>query len=283
MKLLTLILLTALTTLSAHATPLVHNKLQNSKDQYFIELIELALSKVGKTKSFELQQTSETLNQDQLVEGIKFGSVSILWAGTQPTYEQNLRPIRVPLLKGLQGHRLFIINKHNQANFHRIHSLADLKTLNAGQGRSWGDTQILRDAGLNVVTAVKKESLFYMVDGGRFDYFPLAVHEPWDEIRARPDLELSVDKELLLIYPMPMYFFVSRDNEELAQAIEQGLNLAIADGSFDQVFYQAPHIKSALQQAQLANRRVIEINNPNLSPATPLDRKELWLDLAKVM
>ncbi|GGA72624.1 hypothetical protein GCM10011369_13000 [Neiella marina] len=283
MKLLTLILLTVLTAISAHAAPLVHNKLQSNKDQYFIELIELALSKVGKTHAFELQQTAEALNQDQVVEGIKSGSVSILWAGTQPAYEQSMRPIRVPLLKGLQGHRLFIINKNNQSNFNHINSLADLQTLNAGQGRSWGDTQILRDAGLNVVTAVKKESLFYMVDGGRFDYFPLAVHEPWDEIRARPDLDLSVDKELLLVYPMPMYFFVSQDNEELAQAIEQGLNIAIADGSFDQVFYQAPHIKSALQQAQLANRRVIEINNPNLSPATPLDRKELWLDLAKVM
>lgn len=268
-----------LLSLGASATSLTHNKIQNEKDLYFIHLIELALSKAKLTAEFDLGETSEVLNQQQLIERLKEGQISILWAGTQPEYEQDLRPIRIPLLKGLQGHRLFIINPEKQSRLKQVNTLAELQQLKAGQGRFWGDTKILRNAGLGVVTAVKKEGLFHMVDGGRFDYFPLALHEPWDEIRSHPDLNLTVDSKLLLVYPMPMYFFVKKENIKLANALEQGLNQAIADGSFDELFYQTPHIKSALQQAQLANRTVIHIQNPYLSPQTPLNRKELWLDL----
>lgn len=93
-----------LLSLGASATSLTHNKIQNEKDLYFIHLIELALSKAKLTAEFDLGETSEVLNQQQLIERLKEGQISILWAGTQPEYEQDLRPIRIPLLKGLQGH-----------------------------------------------------------------------------------------------------------------------------------------------------------------------------------
>lgn len=266
---------------SALAVSLTHNKIQSDKDLYFIRLIELALSKAGMGSEFQLTETNEVFNQLQLIERVKDGRASIVWAGTQSEYEKELRPIRIPLLKGLQGHRLFIINPESQSRLKQVDSLVELKQLKAGQGKFWGDTKILRNAGLDVVTSVKKENLFHMVDGGRFDYFPLAVHEPWDEIVARPNLDLTVDSELLLVYPMPMYFFVNRDNHQLAEAIEFGLNQAIIDGSFDEIFYETPHIKKALERAQLASRTVINIKNPDLPSLTPLNRKELWLDVGK--
>ncbi|MCM2678706.1 diguanylate cyclase [Echinimonas agarilytica] len=271
--------------LSAHisAEEIVHNKISNQKDTYFLNLINLALEKAADQSHYQLTESASLMNQANLFEAVKGGDASILWAGTQPEYEDQMLPIRVPLLKGLQGHRLFIINRLQQANFSNIDSVSDLATLKAGQGRSWGDTSILQSSGLKVVTAVKKESLFYMVDGGRFDYFPLAVHEPWDEISDRSHLNLSVENDLLLIYPMPMYFFVSKSNPKLAKTLEAGLNSAIEDGSFDQLFYNTHHIKQALQKSQLANRRVIRIDNPQLDALTPLDRKELWLDVNKVI
>lgn len=45
-----------------------------------------------------------------------------------------------------------------------------------------------------------------MLDGGRFAAYPRGVHEPWSEIAGRPELELAVEKKLMLAYKMPMYF-----------------------------------------------------------------------------
>ncbi|WAJ70600.1 diguanylate cyclase [Catenovulum adriaticum] len=267
------------TVFSLQAQQIKHTRVDDLKSQYFIALIELALAKANVEQQFSIIESSQNFNQQQQVERIKNGELSIMWAGTQPDYEHNLLPIRIPLMKGLQGHRLFIIRPDQQAAFSKVDSLSALKTLKAGQGRFWGDTEILKFSGLPVVTSVKKENLFYMLEGGRFDYFPLAVHEPWDEVLNRPTLGLMVEKHILLVYPMAMYFFVSRDNPDLHRLIVQGLEQAIADGSFDELFYNAPHIKNALKLAKLSQRQVIRIPNPTLTEQTPLKRKALWLNL----
>ena len=49
-----------------------------------------------------------------------------------------------------------------------------------------------------------------MLEGGRYDYFPRGVHEPWSEITARPHLPLTVEKHILVKYPMPAYLFVNK-------------------------------------------------------------------------
>ncbi|MER2490544.1 amino acid ABC transporter substrate-binding protein [Catenovulum sediminis] len=263
----------------ANAQQIHHTKVGDSKSRYFVELIQLAIEKADIESTYKIVESDQIFNQHQQVERIQTGELSIMWAGTQPEYEETLYPIRIPLMKGLQGHRLFIIKPEQQPEFSKVKTLQDLQAFTAGQGRFWGDTVILKNSGLPVVAPVKKESLFYMLEGGRFDYFPLAVHEPWDEVIKRKALGLTVEENILLIYPMAMYFFVSRDNKALQQLIEQGLENAIADGSFDKLFYQAPHIKNALARAQLSQRTVIRISNPNLTPQTPLERKELWLNV----
>jgi hypothetical protein len=118
-----------------------------------------------------------------------------------------------------------------------------------------------------------------MLDGERFDAFPRGASEAWTELEAFPDLKLTVEKNLVLIYPLPTYFFVSKHDPELAQELEKGLEAAIADGSFDRFFYAAPEVKEALKKSDLSNRRAIRIENPFLPKATPLNRKELFLDL----
>jgi len=202
----------------------------------------------------------------------------MLWTSSYADLVEQFLPIRIPIFKGLLGYRLLIINKNDQSKFDQVQSLADLKKLTLGQGRTWGDTHILESAGFKVVKVTKYQSLFYMVDGGRFDAFPRGVHEPYGEIAKHPELNLTVEKHLMLSYKMPMYLFVSRESKELAKNIETGLNRAIADGSFDEVFYGDPMVKSALEMADMKNRRTFYIDNPLLSKETPIDRKELWFD-----
>jgi hypothetical protein len=69
---------------------------------------------------------------------------------------------------------------------------------------------------------------------------------------------------------------VNRKNTKLAKDISEGLERAIADGSFDKVFQQ--YFGERLRKAHLGTRTVIELRNPLLTPGTPSDRPELWYD-----
>lgn len=249
----------------------------NDKNALVLELLELAIEKSG--SNIKLEPITESLTSTRAVEEVISGGLDIYWAGTRQDYEEKMQAIYVPIFKGLLGHRIFIIEQGKQPLFDNINSLADLKRLKAGQGKTWGDTQALLASGIPTVTTLKFPNLFYMLEGDRFDYFPRAVHEPWSEIERFKELNLTVEKRILLIYPLAMYFFVAKENKELYKAINDGLEKAIADGSFDKVFYSSPLIKDALAKTNIKERLVIRIPNPGMSQRTPFDRKELWLDL----
>lgn len=252
------------------------------KETLVADILELALSKSGSGIDYQFQQLAERQTEGRSIEMLKDGKMSVFWAGTQIQYENELRPIRIPVLKGLLGHRIFIIRQGEQNRFDQVKSLQDLRRIPLGQGRFWGDTVVLKHASLEVVAPVKYESLFHMLEGGRFDFFPRAVHEPWSEVTARTELNLTVENRLLLIYPFAMYFFVAIENQTLAAHIETGFRAAIADGSYDQLFFAHPMVKDALHQAKLTQRTIFRLENPNMHPDTPLNDTSLWLNIEEL-
>jgi hypothetical protein len=151
--------------------------------------------------------------------------------------------------------------------------------LKAGQGRFWSDTPILEASGIPVIKPVNYPNLFHMLDGERFDYFPRAVHEPWAEVQNSP-LSITVEKELMLVYPMPLYMFTAKNNKALADVIAYGLRKGIDDGTFDKLFMANPAIREALELTNMSGRRVFRINNPGLSAETPLNDTSLWFDIS---
>lgn len=260
----------------AYAKTLNVSWAESPKEAYPLGLLKLALS--YSDTQYTYKKTSELLTQGKQVNEVKSGGMDVAWLGTSQQLEQELLPIRIPVYRGLLGHRIFIIRAGDQARFDNITTLAQLKQVPLGQGRFWADAGILKAAGFNVVTATKYDGLFYMLDGGRFDAFPRGVHEPWSELKQFNNLPLTTEQKLMVIYPMPMYFFVNKNNKALAAEIRNGLEKAIADGSFEQYFFNNPMIQDVLQKAHLKQRRAFRINNPDLSPETPLDRQELWFD-----
>lgn len=259
-----------------YSKEIVINEVSGAKEELVVDILKLVLSKTDLQATVRMH--SEELPQSRLVDEIKSGNIDLMWAGVDPNLESALKPIRIPLLKGLLGHRIFIIKKENQARFNNIKTLADLKQLNAGQGTQWGDTQILKNGGVPVITTLKYPNLFYMLEGDRFDYFPRAIHEPWSEVAERPELNLTVEKNIMLVYPFAMYFFVNKDNQALHDKLVQGFEMAIADGSFDELFFNNQLIKDALSKTNIKHRRVIKIANPAMHADTPIHRKEFWLD-----
>ncbi|WP_338290895.1 diguanylate cyclase [Planctobacterium marinum] len=265
--------------INVQASTIIHPKSNDPKENLIAEILKLALSKSANGDSYSFQPLPNAQTEGRSMEMLKEGSMSVMWAGTQIQYEQTLLPVRIPVLKGMLGHRIFIIRQGEESRFSNIDSLSDLQRFPVGQGRFWGDTVVLQHAGLNVVTPVKYASLFPMLEGGRFDLFPRAIHEPWSEVAARPELNLTIEPRVLLIYPFAMYYFVAPDNRALASDIQQGFMRAIEDGSYDQLFYAHPMIKDALSFARLDERVVIRLENPNMSAQTPLDDKRLWLNI----
>jgi hypothetical protein len=244
---------------------------------YAMKMLRLALSKI-ETK-YNLFITDAEVSQGRNIQDVASGNLDLLWAATNQEMEDQLLPIRIPLYKGLLGHRIFIISPSSQYKFDAVKTFSDLQTIIFAQGTTWADTKILESNGLKVVHVNKYPSLFYMVDGGRFDAFPRGVQEPWSEMAKRPELSLAVEKHLMLVYRMPFYFFTNKKNITFAKDVELGLNRAIADGSFDRTFLEDPMVKDVLEKANLKNRLVFELKNPTLPKETPLDRPELWLDL----
>ncbi|HMW46751.1 MAG TPA: transporter substrate-binding domain-containing protein [Cellvibrionaceae bacterium] len=257
------------------------NEYTDPNSRYIIGQLKNALSKID-TK-YKLTILHENFTQARTNEEVKNqGLLNLCWTTSDPQIEQELRPIRIPILKGLLGYRILIINKKNQYKFSQVKTFEDLKQFTFGQGKTWTDTKILQANGLKVITTNKYPGLFHMVDGERFDAFPRGVNEPFGELAQRPDLpDLKVEDTILLVYRMPFYLFVSRDNPKLGNDIETGLNRAIADGSFDKIFYSEPNIKDVLEKANMKNRRIFNLTNPFLTKETPLDREELWFDPQK--
>jgi len=245
---------------------------------YAIKMMELALSHID--KPYKIQATYEKYTQSKTNEELKNNElINVIWEASDKTMEADFTPVRICLYKGLLGYRIFIINKKNQSKFDNIKDLSALKQLTFGQGRFWADTRILEANQFKVVKATKYSNLFFMVDGERFDAFPRGVLEPFNELSKRPELpNLAVEKNIMLVYQMPFYFFVSKNNHQLAADLEMGLNRAISDGSFDKTFFNEPSIQDAIKQANMKNRLIFNIDNPVLPDETPLERKELWLD-----
>jgi len=246
-------------------------------DRYTLKMLDLALSHIDTAYKVELD-TGEQRTQGRYVDDVISGKVDIMWAATDQDIENKLQPVRIPLLKGLLGHRIFLIHKGDQAKFDRVKTFADLQRIRLGQGTTWADTKILEANKLTVVKTNKYPSLLHMLDGGRFDAFPRGVQEPWSEVNSVQGLELEVEKRIMLVYKMPFYLFVSKDNKALAHDLEAGLTRAIEDGSFNDVFFNDPSVKDVLAKANMKNRRIFKLDNPTLSKETPVDRKELWFD-----
>ena len=254
----------------------------DARNEYFLAMLELALEKTADQGDWTLQPADQVVPQSLALQRLSNNDgIDVVWSMTSIEREKQNRAIRIPLMKGLMGYRLLIIRAEDQQWFRRLQTIDELRELRAGQGHDWPDTEILRANGLAVEGEEEYDSLFSLLQQGRFDYLPRAINEPWEELAARPNMDLMVEQGLLLYYPTAEYFFVNRQNTVLAERLEKGLRLAIEDGSFDKLFREHPINANAFGKANLLRRRIIRLDNPLLPKDTPFADKQLWWPGAK--
>lgn len=247
---------------------------------YYWELLHAALeATTAKWGPYRMEPSSIVMNAERsqaLLADSK--TISLLVRTTNKDREALMRPIFIPLDKGLTGYRLFLIEKPTQARLRNVRSLADLKPFSIGQGSRWIDTEILAHAGLTVVTGGGYESLFKMLQAGRFDLFSRGINEIGEELQAGRALDpnLAIEQNLMLYYPLPRYFFFARteEGERLAKRVEAGLQLLMENGQFETLYQKFK--RQMLSGLNLSGRRVFRLENPTLSDQTPLSRREYW-------
>jgi hypothetical protein len=229
---------------------------------YFHLLLRLALEKTDGPFSIEFYPY-ELTSPRRTLEIARNGVINIMWDGTNVQRERELLPIRVSLVRDLNDYRVFLIRKDDEARFREVRSLADLRQLTAGAGANWPSVDVLRHNGLKVETAINYSSLFPMLKAKRFDYMPRGVHEAWAEEQQYGKDGLMVEPTIFLHYRVPFYFFVSKDNKAMAERLERGLKLALADGSFDKLLNNYPAFRRALAEIAARKRKVFELELPS--------------------
>ncbi len=238
---------------------------------YYLDLLELALDKTTKKYGkYDLNIQYRDVTRKRLISYLAEGSpdLDVIWTGTTIEREKIMLPIRIPLLKGLKGCRLLLINKDKKDVFSKIKSVNELKKMTAIQGIDWPDTEILTANNFKVETTVVYEGMFKMLNLQRVDYFPRAINEPFEELKARPNLNLMIEPSIMLYYPAPNFFFVNIKKTELKNRIEEGLNMAIKDGSFDKLFYNHPSNSQIFKKINFKKMKIFKLNNPFLTKET---------------
>jgi hypothetical protein len=235
-------------------------------EMYFYKVLELALQKTASTHGpYQLERFKRILSNQRYIAEVSRGDgvIDITWTMINQEREEKLLPIKISLLRGMNSYRVFLIRNEDKQKFQSIKNIDDLKQYTAGSGSVWPDTSILLANGLPVITSAHYELLFTMLERKRFDYFPRGVYEVWTEQKAHANKGFVIEETLMFHYPAPIYFFVNKKNAQLAERIERGLKIAIADGSFDKLFFSTPGFEQGYKEINNKNRRVFHLQSWN--------------------
>lgn len=250
----------------------------HERNDYVISVLKLALSSHYQDDNYEIHAYGKDIPKIRAFELMANNSgIDVIFGGATPDREANYQPIRFPLFKGLYGWRISLIHQDNSSLFSTIDNLEKLKTIKAGQFHSWSDTKVLLSNELNVVAGSDHIGLYKMLHSKRFDYFPRSVLEVVGDYQAFEHLNIAIDPHAIIHYPAAYYIYVRKGNDTLASAIKYGLERALKDGALDKLFNQ--YYGDVINRIKSEKRHVIKLKNPRLSSKTPLDRKELWIDL----
>ena len=251
----------------------------DERDTYRVQLLQHALdASKDKFGDYQMKPAKVLMRESRYRRKLAANQgVTVIWSATTKQLEKELRPIRIPLFRGLLGYRLFLIHEDKVTQFSKVHSIRDLQKYEVGQGLDWEDVKVFEHNEISVKKGISYESLFSMLAAKRFDYFSRGLNEIFTEYEVRKSKypQLAIDKHVLLYYPWPVYFFVNQENTTLAERLEYGLETLIERGEYLKLFNK--FYQPMIQQADIQSRRLIRLENPMLPERTPLERTELWV------
>lgn len=249
-----------------------------SKNKYTVELLTHVLS-YRPRENYQLIPFTEDMRKKRAFTFLaKKQVIDIVFAGATKQRMKKFQAIEFPLLKGLNGWRVPVVLKANHNLFQTLDSMNKFKQLTPGLLYQWSDKKIMAFNNIDVTRGSSIEGLWGMLAKDRFDYFPRSILQVEQEVAVHNQLDIMIEPTTLIHYPTAYYFYVNKQNSALAEDIELGLEAALADGSFDEIFTR--HYGKIINDMQSQQRKVFHLVNPLLPENTPLQRKEFWLDLS---
>jgi hypothetical protein len=189
----------------------------------------------------------------------------------------HLRPIRVDLLKGLIGLRMLVVRREDSERFGRMTDEEILHKVRYGTHQQWADVPIMQANGMRLELVSNSNKLYQMLATGRFEALSRGANEVLAELHANAELapQLAVEPAHSLYYDYPIWYWVRRGNEPLAQALEAGLHNILRDGSFRELFLEKH--KAEIDFVRKSRRRVIRLSPIALPEAIePPDTSWWW-------
>jgi hypothetical protein len=248
-------------------------------------LLELVLKRSG--RPFALGLSEVVVAQDEAVAALEQDvasssrnpfalSVGVYGAGVD--VNRRLLPVPIPVTGGILGLRSGWTHRSQMARLATIRTRKDLGDIVLLQGLGWSDVDIFDAAGLRTFTA-RSEDLFRLVDHQRVQLFPRGIAELEREaqLMASSTSDTSLDPHLLLAYPFAGFFYVSPDNQPLADAIRTGFERAIADGSYQRLVEELIFTPWLRRTLLLKNRRVIALANPVAADVLSAVESRHWI------
>lgn len=246
--------------------------------EYNLALLKLALDKTeDQFGAYTIVKSDRELSQQEALKSLRESSMlQVVPTMTDRYREQVFLPVKIPLYKGLFGLRLMMMKEQSGTMLAGAESQKELQKYVLGQGFDWPDTQILKANNFEVNEYKSKSALFEGLNQSEYDLFPRSIIEIWAELDQHSEMGLTYHKKAYLYYPTAIYFFTQKNKEGLAlsQRLEQGLDAAIADGSFDEVFNT--YLSSFLNRAELNSMELIKLKNPLLPDRAPIDQSKYW-------
>lgn len=245
--------------ISIHYPASDSNPFYYKRVKYYVEILELALHKSD--HKYQLEKISlPFMNESRSKTNLLNNVYDVHWLNAQPSLDNDIKAIHIPLCKGLTGWRILFIRPENQRELSTLKTIKELGNYTAGHGNDWPEVIRYESLQLPQKLSGSWKGLFYMLKQKRIDYLSRSALEIYDEEDAFPELGLKIESHLVLHYPATYYFYVNKDNKQLAKDIEIGLERALADGSFDKIFNR--YFSDKLKRLQLDKRHVIEMPTP---------------------
>ena len=250
----------------------------DTSHRFFADLLAQVLARTAATDGpARVEITASSPAQERILRDLETGGLDVYWVGTNPTREQRLLAVRVPLTGGMLGLRVPVIRADRVADFDRITGLNDLRGLTACQGDQWPDSDILEANGLTVARINHFRLMYDMLKAGRCDYFPRGLQEVYAEVAGQPPGTVIAYDRLVIAYRYPMYFFTGPNNGALAQRLTAGLTAMAHDGSLRRFWESHPVTQGVFPLTRFNDSRVLLLTNPMLPKETPVQDQALWL------
>jgi hypothetical protein len=258
-----------------HRPILSEDKRSEHKHEVLVRALEISEQDYG---PFTLEFVDVDMTTTRALRSIDTDKIiNVFIAAASNDWDSIATPIKVPIRLGQLSYRLLLVNKSNLDKFKTIDSLTELKELTAGVQQGWTINDVFKTTNIKTVQASNFEGLFFMLENNRFDYFPRAIYEAYNELKNRQNIfkDIVVEPTLALYIPSASYVYVSKNEPKIANRLEFGLQKLAKSGELKALFNK--YYKEDIIRANLQQRKIIKIKNPYFNEQYIMNNSELWV------